>query len=276
MAVSRKKLMKLLEESEVEGQDFSGSDFSGAEIQGGDFSESDLSGVNLAGANVSQAEFIGVNFSGARLDGARFSQCEFTDAVLAGVSVQGAVFEQCEFSVGVRRTLTGATFKMCDFGGDDDSDGGAMTAADAGAAPGQPDSAWKVYFRGFPDWEADERRYQAVEALFGSFAQSLPGSQVFRRVNDRKVEMRGTYASFPFRVELDLGGTSMFSMAAQMRPHVVASFCYEPDFVPEPQVHAWQHGETVRVFFGKGVFLEGHAGTTYVAAKSRRRATSTR
>lgn len=154
---------------------------------------------------------------------------------------------------------------QCDFGGDDDSDGGALTAADAGAPAGAPESAWKQYLRGYADWP-EEQRYQAIEALLGQLAQAVQSPQVFRRPNDRKVELRGVFQGYPVRLEIENDGTVVAAMNAQQREHVVASFTYEPTFVPEPQVRPWAHGDTARVFIGKGVFVEGHAGTTYIAA----------
>lgn len=52
------------------------------------------------------------------------------------------------------------------------------------------------------------------------------------------------------------------------RAGFLCALSYEPAFVPEPAPAAWQAGETVRVFIGKGVFIEGHAGVTYVGGSS--------
>ncbi len=264
MAATLKKVLKWIDESELDEHDLSGADLSGASLSA-DFSDCQgMRAVNLQNARVTQSELNGLDLSGSRFDGAVFSQCNFEDANLSGVSTQGTRFEQCDFSAGVRRTLTGATFKQCSFGGDDESDGGALTAADAGAAPGAPESEWKKYLRGFEEWP-EERRYQAIEALLNQLGRGAQPAQVFRRPNDQKVELRGVFQGAPVRVEIDNGGTVSVAMQVPQSVHVSASFSYEPTFVPEPQVAAWNHGDTVRVFIGKGVFIEGHAGTTYVA-----------
>lgn len=268
MAMTRERVARDAVQGDFSEKNLQGLDLSGIEFRQAEFTEANLKGVNFAQSKFSQCEFNESKLAGANLQGASFDQCEFEAVDLSKVNAKGARFVRCTLPAEAAGPLAGATFKDCHTDDDAEFVGVDASLAPAAGATQTQASEWKQFFKKFDEWDDDERQYKALEALAGAIAQQGLGSpQAFRKVNDGKVELRAVASNHPVRIELGLDGMVVLDMQAIGRPDLsgtLVNVCYEPTFVPEPDVGAWADGDTVRVFLGKGVYLEGHVGVTYI------------
>jgi uncharacterized protein YjbI with pentapeptide repeats len=92
-----------------DGAQLNGVTFEGARIEGASFTHAGLTNVTLKGAALKAVSFQGVSFAGQDLSGAKFDGCHFDQAQFSAVSLQKATFVAC--------SATGANFENADLHG---------------------------------------------------------------------------------------------------------------------------------------------------------------
>jgi hypothetical protein len=128
---------------------------------------------------------------------------------------------------------------------------------DAGAG-----SPWPARFAGFRDW-GDDRKKEAGRAFLEDMGALLQNPKVKEILDEDELELRGRYEDLPVRVkyESDMGWVSL-----EMKCPGPLDICLEwdPEKVPVHSDDAdddWGEDDEVRVFAGKGVFVEGDKST---------------
>lgn len=131
-----------------------------------------------------------------------------------------------------------------------------------GAAPGAAPvaaSAWAQRFTGFWDWEDEQKKKVGFEFV-ADLATRFENGKVKETTDEDDVEVRGRIEGIPVRVkyELDMGWVNL-EMKCQS-PIDDLSLEWDPEKIP---VHGggdddWDDDEELRVFVGKGVFVEGY------------------
>ncbi len=123
---------------------------------------------------------------------------------------------------------------------------------------GQP-SPWAQAFRGFDDWD-DGRKQQLVTQYFQAAGQNMQEPKIVPKPNDEEIELRGVYQSYPTRVVCD----AFFGLNVEMKApnQQLEALCvyFDPNFEPTPgDADPWDEDDEVRVFLGKGVYVEDDA-----------------
>lgn len=125
-------------------------------------------------------------------------------------------------------------------------------------APGSP---WPKRFEGFWEWEDDRKRDVGFEFL-DEVARSFESAKVKETTDEDDVEVRGRIQDVPIRLkyEMDMGWVSL-EMKCQS-PFDELQLEWDPEKIP---VHGdaeddWDEDDELRVFAGKGVFVEGDKG----------------
>jgi len=120
-------------------------------------------------------------------------------------------------------------------------------------------SAWSKRFAGFWDWDDDRKRTVGFEFV-ADVAGSFENAKVKEMTDEDDVEVRGRIKDIPIRVkyELDMGWVTL-EMKCQS-PFDDLQLEWDPEKVPVHGGNAdddWDDDDELRVFAGKGVFVEG-------------------
>jgi hypothetical protein len=119
-----------------------------------------------------------------------------------------------------------------------------------------PLSAWLRLAR-----EASEhQQQQRLLEFFQHITPRLGQGQAFANPSDREVEWRGSVDGFPLRIKID----TFWSVEMALRANNQSGWIdleYAPDKVPLVGAPPpWDDNDVVRIFFGRGVFIEGSRG----------------
>jgi len=119
-------------------------------------------------------------------------------------------------------------------------------------------SPWPKRFRGFHDWEDDRKKAVGKEFLeaMGALFQNPKVKEV---LDEDELELRARYEDLPVRVkyEADMGWVSLEMKCASPLDIYLE---WDPEKVPvhsQDEDDDWEEDDEVRVFVGKGVFVEG-------------------
>jgi hypothetical protein len=127
-----------------------------------------------------------------------------------------------------------------------------------GAPAAGAGSPWPGRFKGFDDWE-DDRKKAVGKAFLEDMGTLLQSPKVKEVLDEDELELRGRYEDIPVRLkyEADMGWVSL-EMKCTGPLDIFLE--WDPEKVP---VHSddsdddWDEDDEVRVFVGKGVFVEG-------------------
>jgi predicted Zn-ribbon and HTH transcriptional regulator len=132
-------------------------------------------------------------------------------------------------------------------------------ATPAAAGSGSP---WPGRFRGFSDW-GDDRKKEVGKAFLEDMGTLLQSPKVKEVLDEDELELRGRYEDIPIRLkyESDMGWVGL-EMKCPSPLDVYLE--WDPEKVPVHSDDAgddWDEEDEVRVFVGKGVFVEGDKNT---------------
>lgn len=104
---------------------------------------------------------------------------------------------------------------------------------------------------------ADHEKLPILQSFLERIGSQLGQGQVFANINDREVEWRGTVSGFPTRIKVDHWPRVVVE-AKVTNQHGELVLEYDADKVPQAgTLPAWDDDDAQRVFFGRGVFIEG-------------------
>ncbi|MFH0867177.1 MAG: hypothetical protein V1904_13365 [Bacteroidota bacterium] len=117
----------------------------------------------------------------------------------------------------------------------------------------------------FSNWylKSDDDKWQESDKFLKEIGATFPGSKVILRKNDDLAELQGNSDGFPWRVKL--GATTDGEVDLEMKminPLGFIDLEYDPEIKAENEVKTndeWNEEDASekRIFFGKGVFIEG-------------------
>ncbi len=107
------------------------------------------------------------------------------------------------------------------------------------------------------DHAPDQEKLPLLHSFMEQLGSTLGPGQAYINTNDEEVDWRGTVNNFPVRIKLDSWPNVEIELKLQ-HGHGEVDLEFDASKVPEPGAPPpWDESDTVRVFFGKGVFIEG-------------------